>query len=429
MTPVVLIGWSGAVLAALSKFLPEHSVVFVDEPDVLRKRNAHQLAADSTTLRELIEWEYLRQEAAYGADCFFHQHRALQPAAVVPISEYGVPFAARLAERFGVPGAGYGAALALRDKRLQRAVTTAAGILNPRSLPVDSPDELRAAIATLAGPVVLKPANRQAAVGTRLVTGPEQAEAAWRECLDQDEGPFLPDRRMPVPLRMLAEEYIQGDEYSVELMRDRGRAGFGAVTQKYLYPGLRPVEQGHLHPAELDQQLADRLVADTGRVLDAIGMDTGFVHCEWMVRDGTPYFIECAGRMAGDGIIELVEMAWDYDVVGEFYTLMQGRPLTTTPPAKPARYAAAWTSQAPETGQVAAVAGVEVAQAVPGVRTAAALPVGNRVTAQPRSSMDRVTLVTAQGDTAAGALANAQRAVELIQVTIQPAGRRTYDQS
>lgn len=418
--PVVLVGWSGAVLAALSKFLPDRSVVFVDEPDVLRKRNAYQLAADSTTLRELIEWEYLREEAAYRADCFFHHHRQLRPAAVVPISEYGVPFAGRLAERWQLPGAGYGAALALRDKRLQRAVTAAAGVPNPRSLPVSGPDELRAAIATLAGPVVLKPANRQAAVGTRLVTGPEQAESAWRECLDQEEGPFLPDR--PMPLRMLAEEYIQGDEYSVELMRDRGRAGFGAVTRKYLYPGLRPVEQGHLHPAEVDEQLADRLVADTSRVLDAIGMDTGMVHCEWMVRDGTPYFIECAGRMAGDGIIELVEMAWDYDIVGEFYALMQGRPLTVPAPSKPARYAAAWTSLAPETGQVAAVAGVAEAQAVPGVRTAAALPVGNRVTAQPRSSLDRVTLVTAQGETAAAALATARLAAGLIEVTIRPAG-------
>ena len=46
---------------------------------------------------------------------------------------------------------------------------------------------------------------------------------------------------------------------------------------------------------------------------------------------------ECAGRMAGGGIIELVDMAWDYDVVGEFYAMMQGMPLGDPPPVSASR--------------------------------------------------------------------------------------------
>ena len=118
-------------------------MIFVDGPDVLRKRNVHAATAGAVSLREVIEWEYLRDGAA---DCFFHRYRDLDPAAVVPIIEYGVPFAARLAERFGAVGAGYGAALALRDKRLQRAITAAAGIPNPRSVPVTGPEQVQAAL-------------------------------------------------------------------------------------------------------------------------------------------------------------------------------------------------------------------------------------------------------------------------------------------
>jgi biotin carboxylase len=413
--PVILIGYSAAVLAYLSRFLPERSMIFVDEPDVLRKRNVHAATAGAVSLRELIEWEYLRDGAA---DCFFHRYRDLDPAAVVPIIEYGVPFAARLAERYGVVGAGYGAALALRDKRLQRAITAAAGIPNPRSVPVTGPEQVQAFLAEIGGPVVLKPANRQAALGTRVLREPAEVPAAWQECLQQDEGVLVPDR--PMPLRMLAEQFISGQEFSVEMMVQHGRSRFGAVTRKFLFPGPRPVEQGHLHPADIDPELTRRLLADTERVIDAFGMDCGFVHCEWMLDGAVPYFIECAGRMAGDGIIELVDMTWDYDVVGEFYAMMQGRPLGDPPPPAASRYAATWTSLAPSVGEIESVDGLSAAHAVPGVRTVVAHDAGEP--AHPlRSSQDRVTLVTAAGDTPAEALANAQRAVDLIEFKVRPA--------
>jgi hypothetical protein len=180
------------------------------------------------------------------------------------------------------------------------------------------------------------------------------------------------------------------------------------------------VEQGHLHPADVEPDLVERLLADTERVIGAVGMDSGFVHCEWMVHHGVPYFVECAGRMAGDGIIELVDMTWDYDVVGEFYAMMRGQPFGDPPPAKAARYAAAWTSAASVTGVIESVTGVAAAKAVPGVRTVVAHDPGEP--AHPlRSSGDRLTLVTAAGNSPAEALANAQRAVGVIEFSVRPA--------
>ncbi len=412
--PVVLAGYSAAVLHALSKFLPDRSMIFIDEPDVVRKRGARAVCDESAKVRDLIEWEYQVDAAA---DCFYHRHRDLQPSAVVPISEYAVPFAARLAERYGVVGAGYGAALALRDKQLMRAITSAAGIPNPRSVPVSGPADVRAFMADIGGPIVLKPANRQAAVGTKILRDPAEVESAWLECLDQDEGVFVPDR--PMALRMLAERFVEGDEFSVEMMVQHGRPVFGAATRKFLFDGPRPVEQGHLHPADIDPELTERLLADTVRVLDAVGMDSGFVHCEWMVEDGLPYLVECAGRMAGDGIIELVEIAWQYDVVGEFYAMMRGQPLTVTPPSTPDRYAAVWLSRAP-VGEVESVDGVEEASAAPGVHTCAVSVAAGGTTHELHSSWDRIALVTAEGTGPAEALANAQHAIDRITVKIRP---------
>jgi hypothetical protein len=211
---VIFVGLTLAGLRGLGQYLPDGSAVFIDEPDVLRKRDAVAKSAGIPTLRELIGWELYELEGA--ADRFYNANRQRRPAGILPVSDYGVPFTARLAERYGVRGAGYGAARALRDKHLLRQITQSAGIANPESVPVARPAEARAFMAEIGGPIVLKPANRQAAIGTRIVAEPGEIDAAWLECTDQEEGVFLPDR--PLPLRMLAERYVRGEEFSVEMM-------------------------------------------------------------------------------------------------------------------------------------------------------------------------------------------------------------------
>jgi hypothetical protein len=67
------------------------------------------------------------------------------------------------------------------------------------------------------------------------------------------------------------------------------------------------------------------------------------------------------------------------------------------------------------------VDGLAAAREAPGVKSVFALEPGRR-THPLRSSGDRVTLATAAGATPAEALANAQRAVGLIEVKVRPAG-------
>ena len=73
----------------------------MEEPDIVRKREARARIAGSDLVRELIEWEHYLPGTA---DEFFHAYRGLDPAAIVPMTEYATPFAARLAERYGLPG-------------------------------------------------------------------------------------------------------------------------------------------------------------------------------------------------------------------------------------------------------------------------------------------------------------------------------------
>jgi biotin carboxylase len=409
--PWLIVGFVPVLPAIAGDFEPG-SVILLDEPDVIRKRGIAEKMAGSPMLRELIEWPY--QEPG-SAEEFFAQLADLNPSVVAPLVEYATPFAARLAELYGVPGAGHEAAKTMRDKALLRQATRAAGIRNPESEAVDSPEDVRRFMATHPGPVILKPANRQASVGTMVLQDADEVDAAWRECVEQDEGIQVPDRE--IPLRMLVERHIRGAEYSVEMLVREGVPLFTNITEKLLYPGPRPIELGHLVPADLPEDTARALRTGTADVLRAVAFGSGMVHCEWIVSDNVPYLVECAGRFAGDGIPALIMRAYDIDLAADFYTVMQGsEPLPL--PEQATRGAAVRFLQVPP-GTVTAVEGIDAAEAVPGVMHASVTVAPGDTVHELRSSWDRVGSVMACAATAAEAMKIAEQAAELIRVTVE----------
>jgi len=412
--PVIVVGFVPAALASLAEFRPDGSVILIEEPDVVRKRGIRAATGDAAVVRELIEWEY---QSPGAADEFFVRHGGMRPVAVAAIQEYGTPFAARLAERFGLPGAGLGAVQLLRDKSLLRKVTRAAGVANPASAEVVGPEQVRAFMAAHSGPAILKPANRQAAVGTRILHSLAEVGSAWQECIVQDEGVYVPDR--PVPLRMLVEECVRGSEYSVEMLVDDGAPLFRNVTAKSLFPGPRPVELGHLVPAAVPDAVRTLLCEQTERVLRAIGFGTGIVHCEWIVSDGTAYLVECAGRWAGDGIMELIERAYPVALVRGFWSLMMGETPVGPFPDR-AEQAVAVRFLSVDAGVVESVHGTEEATALPGVVSCDITVRPGDETHEVRSSWDRAGRAIACARTGAEAEQRAEEALRRIEVKIRP---------
>jgi biotin carboxylase len=410
--PVLLVGFTLILSAALEAVLPAGSVIVLEEPDVLRKRDVATKAAAFGCIREVIPVEYQLPAAA---DRFAAAHPDLSASAVLPGLEYAVPFAARLAERFALPGAGFGAARLLRDKHLLRQVSAAAGIANPVSRPVADLAELAAFAAEHGFPVVLKPANRQGSLGVEVIRTVEQLPGAWRRAQDQDEGVMVPDRGFPV--RMLAETFLDGPELSVEMFVRAGRPLFGNVTGKLVHPGTHPVELGHQVPAACGERDAYALVGATEALIRAIGFGTGIVHCEWILVDGRPHLVECAGRLPGDGIMDLIAAAYGFSPYRTLVRLLRGARVRF--PAGPRRGAAVWFLTA-EPGCVARIDGVERAGALPGVFEVD-MDVDVGATVSPvRSSGDRVGCVSAVGSDAVAALEAARFAATTIQVVTEP---------
>jgi biotin carboxylase len=411
----LVVGYSPAAVKSLQNLFPGGSVVLIEEPDIIRKRDLSDLAAQYTVLERLMPYEYQREAAA---DALYRHCDGWRVASVVPIVEYATPFAARLAELFQVPGAGFQASLTLRNKHRLREVTASQGIRNPRSQRVTTLEEVHRFAQANPGPLIIKPGNRQGSVGTVIVRDHAELEAAWETSKQRDEGVMVPDR--DIPEITLIEEFVTGSEYSVEALVRQGQMIFSNVTAKDLFPGSFPVERAHVVPAPLRAAVSGALVDQTRAVITATGFDTGIVHCEWILSNDEPCLVECAGRFAGDGIIDLIERAYGFDIVAAYHALMRGEDL----PVLPTQAAKAATVRFVG-GQNAEITGIEIDESIlsqPGVaHHYLTARVGDRARV-PTMSWHRLGAVTVEAADAASAIALAERAVEAIKITFAAEG-------
>ncbi|MEU4096159.1 ATP-grasp domain-containing protein [Streptomyces sp. NPDC026673] len=416
--PVIMVGFAWVAVAAIGVFQPDASVILIEEPETIHDRDLRSQLKDAAVIREVVGWEYQLDGTA---DEFFNAHPDLAPAAIAPAVEYATPFAARLAERYGLPGAGLGAARLLRDKSLLRRVTRAAGIPNPESRAVDSAEEVRAFMTAHPGPAILKPADRVGSLATYVLRSADEIDAAWAQCVEEcrtlDVSVSGPDRSAAV--RMLVERFVQGREFSVELLVSSGRTLFANVTETELYPGPRPVERGKLTPADIPEELETRLREQTEAVVRTVGFDTGLVCCEWIVEAGTPYLVECAGRLPGDRMVDLIEWAYDTELFRAYWNLHKGEIPTPPLPRRAGRFAAVRFLHAGP-GVVDTVGGLEEAYAVPDVIHCGFLVEPGTRVYELRHSMDCAAFAISCAATPDEAVRRAEEAVNRLRITMRP---------
>lgn len=229
-------------------------------------------------------------------------------AGVTSSSEYYIATAAATARRLGLPGPSADAVSACRNKATQRRRLRDAGVPVPRFAVVRDVDAAVAEARRIGFPVVLKPVQGSGSLGVR-------------KCADADEtarhaaaltAATVNERGVAVPPDVLVEEYLHGDEYSVEV--------FGSfalvVVAKHL--GAPPVfvETGHDVPAAVAQSAAGGLLrACAERAVAALGLGWGAAHVELRLDGGEARVIEVNPRLAGGMIPELVRRAVGVDLV------------------------------------------------------------------------------------------------------------------
>lgn len=150
------------------------------------------------------------------------------------------------------------------------------------------------------------------------------------------------------------------------------------------------------------------------RLVGSTGFSSGVLHAEWILVDGTrPHLVECAGRLPGDSIDTLIDLAHGGRIVADLIAVLREGP----PPVRgPARAGAAIRFLTARPGMVRAVSGLTASRESNGVREVELTARQGTVVGELNSSWDRLGHVLATGATGAEAARNAAAAAALVEV-------------
>jgi hypothetical protein len=231
---------------------------------------------------------------------------------IVALDDFDVETAAFLREHLRVPGMGDSTARYFRDKLAMRVKAHDHGIRVPPFAHVLNYDALRAFMARVPGPWVLKPRSEASAVGIRKI---ERADDLW-PALDT-----LGDRQSFYVL----EKYVPGDVYHVDAIVWDREPVF-VVSHKYGQPPMDVAHGGGIFMTRrLHRDAPERpaLEALTGKLLATLGFVRGVTHTEFIRdrEDAEFYFLETAARVGGAHITDVVEAATGVNLWAEWARL------------------------------------------------------------------------------------------------------------
>jgi biotin carboxylase len=373
-------------------------------------RNADALGFAEADARVVVDFADVDAVLAAVADVDFD--------GVLTVSaDRAVPVVAAIAEARGLPGIGVETAHLMTHKVAMRRRLAEEGVPQPRFAAVRTLSERRRAAEEVGFPAVLKPADSGGQRGIFLVRSLDDVEAHLHEALSAS----------PTQEAIL-EEYVDGTEMNgITIARD-GEAWSLTLSDRLRPPGIGfGVGWIHVYPAtvygdQLDE--SERIAARTAR---ALGLETGIAFPQLIAApDGRVVVVECAARIPGGQMTDLVRHAVGVDLVEVQLRMALGEELPdelVTPRFRqPLAIRFLTAAPGPLTpGRVTRVGSLEKVLAFPGVVQAETYLVEGETIRPVRLDGDRRGYVIAVADTNLEALDRAEAAAKLVDVEVEEA--------
>ena len=192
--------------------------------------------------------------------------------------------AARIATLFDVKTTGILSSVISRNKHLQRIIFKDVSPeyykINKRTKDINYPF-----------PAVVKPINMQGSFGVMKVLNTEELKVYLDSVEDE----------------ILCEQYIEGDEYSVETVMLNKKVIYQQVTSKTTNCKNTKyfAEIGHTVPANVSLRKKNAMFKFVNGILNTLKFDTGISHIEIKCDNERIYLVEVAVRNPGDSILTL----------------------------------------------------------------------------------------------------------------------------
>ena len=216
---------------------------------------------------------------------------------------------------------------------------------------------------------------------------------------------------------VIIEEYLDGEEVSVEVMVVKGKVHILQITDKITTGAPHFVEMGHTQPSRKTEIVQSQIRSLAERAIKSLGIDNGPCHVEIMVVDRVPVMIELGARMGGDNITtHLVPLSTGIDMTEASIRVALGEDPEIEP--KFNKGSAIRYIKAPE-GTIKQINGVEQAKAIDGVIQVTFTKSIGEPSTDISCSNDRIGFVIAQGLDANDAEAICEKALKLIEVVVE----------
>ncbi|GAB2027256.1 ATP-grasp domain-containing protein [Lactovum odontotermitis] len=244
-----------------------------------------------------------------------------QVDALISGTDYALAETAKVAEKLGIFGISYRTAVLARNKDKAREVFQDKGVPSAKYSVVKNVKEAREAAQEIGYPVVLKPTNAASSQNVFFIDDEDSLLRAF----DTISGFKTSYMNFDIRDEYLIEEYLEGQEFSVEIFVKNSKIIFSEVTEKITTPLPYFVEEFHIFPTSVYQNKKNEIITTAKQGLEAIGFSDGPAHVEVKYTKKGAKIIEINGRPGGDNITsDLIVDAYGINIFKETILLYLG---------------------------------------------------------------------------------------------------------
>lgn len=309
-------------------------------------------------------------------------------------------------QALGLPGISPETALKATDKGEMIKAFEVNGVARPWYLVAQNKLEFERIVKDVAYPCVMKPTDN---AGSRGVVLCRDAKTLW----DNYEYSHNESRNGAV----IIEEYLEGPEFSVEVMVIDNEPHVLQITDKITTGAPHFVEMGHSQPSRQPEEVQEKIRDLARKAVKAIGINIGPAHVEIILTNEGPKMVELGARMGGDCITtHLVPLSTGVDMVEATIKTSCGERVDIEPKWKKG---AAIRYFKTNTGKITRIEGVDAAKKIEGIREISIVHGVGESVGKIEGSGDRVGFVISQSETAEKAVKTCEDAMKLIAFKIE----------
>lgn len=305
----------------------------------------------------------------------------------------------------GLPGISPETALKATDKAEMIKAFEAHEVEHPWYFIVSDRTAFDSIIGQISYPCIMKPTDNAGSRGVVLCHNKSELLNGYDYASHESRGGAV-----------IIEEYLQGPEFSIEVMTVNGIPHILQITDKITTGSPHFVEMGHTQPTRQPKGIQEKIKDLTCRAVKAVGINIGPAHVEMILTAQGPKMVELGARMGGDCITtHLVPLSTGIDMVAATIKLACGEEADIEP--KWSKGAAIRYFETP-VGVLKSINGLEEARNICGLKEISFVHEIGEAVGEIGSSVDRIGFVIAQDETAESAANICEQARKTIKIEV-----------